>query len=44
MRDIEPADPEMARPFDRPDRCPRCDDLAASWVYVGGRSSFPDLV
>jgi hypothetical protein len=31
--------PETPSPFNRPDRCPRCDTLATSWVYVGGRMS-----
>jgi hypothetical protein len=36
MQDISPGDPETPSPFNRSDRCPRCDALAMSWVYVGG--------
>jgi hypothetical protein len=37
MQDIAPAGSEIVSPFNRPDRCPRCDALAISWVYVGGK-------
>ena len=37
MQDIGPSGPETPSPFNRPDRYPRCDALATSWVYIGGR-------
>ena len=37
MQDIRPPDAEIASPFNRPDRCPRCDALADCWVYEGGK-------
>jgi hypothetical protein len=37
MQDITPAGPEIQSPFNRPDRCPRCDALADRWVYIGRR-------
>jgi hypothetical protein len=37
MQDITPAGSEIPSPFNRPDRSPRCDALATSWVFIGGR-------
>ena len=37
MQDIPLPGPETPSPFNRPDHCPRCDALATSWVFIGGR-------